>query len=203
VAPVRAIHLASPSATSAGERALESSGVEPRRLLLPLAELAVVGVPEVPERAHARPRRDVLGARRGLEQLDGQAIGALVLRPVQRIVGPHRQEPLEAVAPQLTVGTLVGSASGRTLFLDEIGELPQPLLARLLRVPDDGEYQRLGDDGTRRADLRRVAATNRALDELEFELAARLTLEVQTPPPAERREDIPLGTGPARARPGG
>lgn len=87
---------------------------------------------------------------------------------------------------------LIGTADGGTLFLDEIGELSQPLQARLLRVMDEGEYQRLGDDRTRRADLRVVAATNRAVDELKFDVAARLTLHVTTCGLNERREDIPL-----------
>ena len=87
---------------------------------------------------------------------------------------------------------LVGSADGGTLFLDEIGELPPELQAHLLRVLDAGEYQRLGDDAVRQADLRLVAATNRAVDELKHDLAARLTLRVKLSGLDERREDIPL-----------
>jgi two-component system nitrogen regulation response regulator GlnG/two-component system response regulator HydG len=87
---------------------------------------------------------------------------------------------------------LIGSADGGTLFLDEIGELSEPLQARLLRVMDAGEYQRLGDDRTRRADLRVVAATNRDVEALKFDVAARLTLQLETPGLNERREDIPL-----------
>jgi two-component system nitrogen regulation response regulator GlnG/two-component system response regulator HydG len=88
---------------------------------------------------------------------------------------------------------LIGEADGSTLFLDEIGELPQHVQAHLLRVLDSGgEYQRLGDAKTRRADLRLIAATNRPLEALKHDLAARLTLRVELPPLAERREDIPL-----------
>lgn len=88
---------------------------------------------------------------------------------------------------------LIGEADGTTLFLDEIGELPEHVQAHLLRVLDHGgEYQRLGDPRTRRADLRLVAATNRPLDALKHDLAARLTLRLEVPPLAERQEDIPL-----------
>src|SRR5262249_46286359 len=57
---------------------------------------------------------------------------------------------------------LVGEADGGTLFLDEIGELPEARQAHLLRLLDGGEYQRLGDPRVRRADVRFIAATNRA-----------------------------------------
>jgi len=87
---------------------------------------------------------------------------------------------------------LIGEADGGTLFLDEVGELPLNLQAHLLRVLDAGEYQRLGDDVARKADLRLVAATNRALEELKFDFAARFSLSVQTPSLDVRREDIPL-----------
>jgi len=87
---------------------------------------------------------------------------------------------------------LIGEAHGGTLFLDEVGELPAKLQAHLLRVLDAGEYQRLGDDGSRRADLRLVAATNREVEALKFDFAARFSLTVHTPPLGDRREDIPL-----------
>jgi hypothetical protein len=88
---------------------------------------------------------------------------------------------------------LVGEADGSTLFLDEIGELPTAMQAHLLRVLDSGgEYQRLGESRPRRSDLRLIAATNRELDALKHDFAARLTLRVAMPPLSERREDIPL-----------
>jgi len=87
---------------------------------------------------------------------------------------------------------LMGQASGGTLFLDEIGELPEALQARLLRVMDAGEYQRLGEARTRRADLRLVAATNRPPESLKHDLLARLKLRLTAPGLNERREDIPL-----------
>jgi transcriptional regulator with AAA-type ATPase domain len=87
---------------------------------------------------------------------------------------------------------LVGQADGSILFLDEIGELPLELQARLLRVLDSGEYQRLGDARTRVADFRLVAATHRSVAELKEDVAARLALRVHLPGLNERAEDIPL-----------
>lgn len=88
---------------------------------------------------------------------------------------------------------LIGAADGASLFLDEIGELPEALQAHLLRVLDaDGEYQRLGEARTRRADLRLIAATNRPPDELKHDLLARLELRVTLPGLDVRREDVPL-----------
>ena len=88
---------------------------------------------------------------------------------------------------------LIGEAHGGTLFLDEIGELPAEMQSHLLRVLDrGGEYQRLGETGRRHADIRLVAATNRAPEELKLDLGARLALRVQVPGLGERREDLPL-----------
>ena len=88
---------------------------------------------------------------------------------------------------------LIGSADGGTLFLDEFGELPAEVQTHLLRVLDaGGEYQRLGDATPRQADIRFIAATNRAPETLKADLVARLKLRVNTPPLQERRSDIPL-----------
>jgi two-component system nitrogen regulation response regulator GlnG/two-component system response regulator HydG len=88
---------------------------------------------------------------------------------------------------------VVGEADGGTLFLDEVAELPHELQSHLLRVLDEGgDYQRLGDARRRHADLRVVAATNRAPEELKHDLAARLSLRVELPGLNERREDVPL-----------
>jgi two-component system nitrogen regulation response regulator GlnG/two-component system response regulator HydG len=88
---------------------------------------------------------------------------------------------------------LVGQADGGFLFLDEIGELPTELQTHLLRVLDSGgEYQRLGESVRRRSDFRLLAATNRDPEELRHDFLARLTVRIELPPLAERREDIPL-----------
>ena len=90
---------------------------------------------------------------------------------------------------------LVGEADGSTLFLDEIGELPEALQAHLLRLMDDGEYQRLGEARARRADLRLIGATNRPRETLKADLGARFRHAVPVPPLDDRREDLPLLLG--------
>lgn len=88
---------------------------------------------------------------------------------------------------------LVGEADGSSLFLDEIGELPVALQAHLLRLLDQGgEYQRLGESKLRRADLRLIAATNRAPESLKHDFLARLTSRVALPGLDERPDDVPL-----------
>jgi two-component system nitrogen regulation response regulator GlnG/two-component system response regulator HydG len=88
---------------------------------------------------------------------------------------------------------LIGEADGSTLFLDEIGELPADLQTHLLRVLDRrGDYQRLGDAKRRTADLRLIGATNRPVESLKSDLAARLALRIHVCGLNERREDVPL-----------
>jgi DNA-binding NtrC family response regulator len=88
---------------------------------------------------------------------------------------------------------LVGQADRGTLFLDEVGELPDEVQAHLLRLLDsEGEYHRLGESRSRRADFRLVGATNRALSTMRPDLLARFALDVELPSLEARREDIPL-----------
>ena len=54
-------------------------------------------------------------------------------------------------------------ADGGTLFLDEIGEIPLEMQSKLLRVLQEGEYERIGDEKTQKVNVRIVAATNRDL----------------------------------------
>ena len=90
-------------------------------------------------------------------------------------------------------------ADGATIFLDEIGELPIELQPKLLRVLQDGEFERLGSAHNIRADVRVIAATNRDLwkdvqaRRFRADLFYRLNVyPINVPPLRQRREDIPL-----------
>ncbi|HEV7240640.1 MAG TPA: sigma-54 dependent transcriptional regulator, partial [Thermoanaerobaculia bacterium] len=89
-------------------------------------------------------------------------------------------------------------ADGGTLFLDEIANVPLAQQAKLLRVLETGEFERVGSSRTRRADVRLLSATNARLDaEVEAgrfrqDLYFRLrTVEICIPPLRDRRDDIP------------
>jgi formate hydrogenlyase transcriptional activator len=90
------------------------------------------------------------------------------------------------------------AADGGTLFLDEIGDMPLAVQAKLLRVLQEHEFERLGSAHTRRADVRIVAATNQNLAALVAEKQFRMDLyyrlnvfPIVLPPLRRRREDIP------------
>jgi PAS domain S-box-containing protein len=90
-------------------------------------------------------------------------------------------------------------ADGGTLFLDEIGEMPLELQAKLLRVIQDGEFERLGSPRTLKVNVRIIAASNRNLEEeirsrrFREDLFYRLSVfPITIPPLRQRKEDIPL-----------
>ena len=90
-------------------------------------------------------------------------------------------------------------ADGGTLFLDEIANIPPAQQAKLLRVVETGEFERVGSSKTRRVDVRILSATNADLKEevaanrFRQDLLFRLnTVEIHLPPLRERAEDIPV-----------
>ncbi|MEP6777347.1 MAG: sigma-54 dependent transcriptional regulator [Chthoniobacterales bacterium] len=93
---------------------------------------------------------------------------------------------------------MIASASGSTLFLDEISEMPTELQTRFLRVLQEREYRPLGSTKTLKADFRVIAATNRPIaaalaeNRLRPDLYYRLnTFQIEIPPLRSRKEDIP------------
>ena len=102
--------------------------------------------------------------------------------------GAYRQKPGKFEA-----------ADGGTLLLDEIGEMPLRLQAKLLHVLQDGEFSRVGGEKIIDTDVRLIAATNRDLEsalrthQFREDLYYRLNvIEIRIPPLRERREEIPL-----------
>jgi DNA-binding NtrC family response regulator len=93
---------------------------------------------------------------------------------------------------------MIAAASGSTLFLDEISDMPPDLQTRFLRVLQEREYRPLGSTRTLKADFRLIAATNRPIaqalaeNRLRSDLYYRLnTFQIEVPPLRERKQDIP------------
>ncbi len=139
---------------------------------------------------HCRSRR----ANRGLVAVNLAAIPEPLV--ASELFG-HEQGAFTG-ASQRRIGRFE-TADRATLFLDEVGELSLDMQVALLRVLQEGEFERLGACQTRRVDVRLIAATNRPLEEavengrFRDDLYYRLSVfPIHLPPLRERREDIPL-----------
>jgi DNA-binding NtrC family response regulator len=143
-----------------------------------------------------------------------ELVAACLHRLSRRSQQPYLSVNCAAISPTLAESILFGHGKGAftgannshtgyfedagegTLFLDEIGELPLELQAKLLRVLENGEYQRIGETQTRRSKARIIAATNRDLREevrashFRIDLYHRLSVfSVRVPPLRELDED--------------
>ena len=146
-----------------------------------------------------------------------ELIAGAIHRASQRAARPYIQVNCASLAPNLIESELFGHeagaftgakrmrkgrfemADGGTLLLDEISELPLELQAKLLRVLQEGQFERVGGNSTHRVDVRVIATTNRVLqDEVEkgsfrADLFYRLKVyPITVPPLRKHREDIEL-----------
>ena len=149
-------------------------------------------------------------------------VGKELIAAMLHAGSPRRERPLvivncaalpESLAESELFGHLAGAFTGAshdragkfeladraTIFLDEIGELPLQLQAKLLRVLQQGEVQRVGSDRNHRVDVRVLAATNRSLeneiaaDRFRADLYHRLaTYPIVVPPLRERLDDLSI-----------
>ncbi len=148
----------------------------------------------------------VLGASGAGKELVARAIHAASPRAAHPIVSRNAATLPEGIVDAELFGNarnypnvgaperpgLIGAADGTTLFLDEFGELPRAVQVHLLRVLDQGEYQRLGESRLSQSDLRLIAATNRPPSVLKEDVLARLTFRIEVPDLNARKEDVPL-----------
>jgi two-component system response regulator HydG len=147
------------------------------------------------------------------KELIARAIHASSRRRKQRLVALNCAGLSESILEDELFGHVKGAFTGAqteregrfehadhgTLFMDEIGDMPQSMQAKLLRVLENGEVVRLGSNDPVKVDVRLISATNRNLDEMVAEKRFREDLffrikgvTIRIPALRERREDIPL-----------
>ena len=135
---------------------------------------------------------------------------AAIQQGSQRVNGPFVKRNVANISPELRHaelfgnlknypnpgmperGGIIGAADGGTLFLDEVGECALETQTALMRVLDQGDYERLGEGISRRADLRLIAATNSPDSAFKPDFLSRFLARVPIPPLREHAEDIPL-----------
>jgi two-component system response regulator HydG len=147
------------------------------------------------------------------KELIARAIHTNSRRRKQRLVALNCAGLSESILEDELFGHIKGAFTGAqseregrfehadrgTLFMDEIGDMPQAMQAKLLRVLENGEVVRLGSNDPIKVDVRLISATNRNLDEMVADKKFREDLffrikgvTIRIPPLRERREDIPL-----------
>ena len=207
-------------AVDAVDRAIDAAPASDRRSVRVSPAEEIVG-DSAPLRAALARLSEVASSDSTVLLLGETGTGKELFAKVLHAQSPRRHFPLvsvncAALPPTLIESELFGHERGAftgavaqrqgrfevahrgTLFLDEIGDLPLDLQAKLLRVLQEGEFERLGTSRTRKVDVRIVAATHRDLEEavadggFRDDLYYRLNVfPVRLPPLRERRDDIP------------
>jgi DNA-binding NtrC family response regulator len=193
---------------------------ELKELRSQLGQFEMIGNSSAMERTYALIRRVAPSEGRvlitGENGTGKQLVARAIHRHSRRSRGPFVQLNCAAVPHELIESELFGHERGAftgaiaarrgkfelanegTLFLDEIGDMPAPMQAKVLRVLQEGELERVGAGETLKVDVRVIAATNRDLQEeiraarFREDLYYRLNVvHLQCPPLRERREDLP------------
>ncbi len=149
----------------------------------------------------------IIGESGSGKELAAQAIHSLSRRSARKLIADNIAAIPPSLAAALLFGNkknfpnpgmeervgLIGSANSSTLFLDEIGDMPEEVQPMFLRVAErNGEYFRLGEESRiQRSDFRLVGATNRP-EKMRYELKRRFEREIRVPSLNLHKEDIPL-----------
>jgi transcriptional regulator with GAF, ATPase, and Fis domain len=195
----------------------ESVGLEEHAAVAPRIVGDSSAMRELVGRAERIASKDITVLIRGETGTGKELIASLVHARSARAHAPLVRFNCAAISAELAESELFGHArgaftgahqardgffkvaNGGTVVLDEIGEMPMPIQAKLLRVLQNGEVQQVGSSRTERVDVRVIASTNRDLaaearqGRFRLDLYYRLAVvELVVPPLRERREDIPM-----------